>query len=174
MKTICPHCKQEFPDTPDEYLGVTLECPVCKKEFVCEKAKYCSECGAVSPARAITCHQCGKTFPLVPPQQRTAPVVEQSGGREDSDSSSDYEGDDCFLEEVDLSTPWRKAADFSGRSCRKECWLYALPVALICAVLGHFVPALNNILARSRCCGHSCTRNSTGICGISAISNSKP
>ena len=37
MKTICPHCKQEYPETPDEYLGITLQCSVCKKEFVCEK-----------------------------------------------------------------------------------------------------------------------------------------
>ena len=37
MKTICPHCKQEFPDIPDEYLGKTLECPTCRKAFVCEK-----------------------------------------------------------------------------------------------------------------------------------------
>ncbi len=37
MKTICPHCKQEFPEIPDEYLDMILECPVCKKEFVCEK-----------------------------------------------------------------------------------------------------------------------------------------
>ena len=38
MKTICPHCKQEYPETPDEYLGMTLQCSVCQKEFVCEKA----------------------------------------------------------------------------------------------------------------------------------------
>ncbi len=37
MKTICPHCKQEYPETPDEYLGMTLQCSVCEKEFVCEK-----------------------------------------------------------------------------------------------------------------------------------------
>ena len=37
MKTICPHCKQEYPETPDEYLGMTLQCSVCQKEFVCEK-----------------------------------------------------------------------------------------------------------------------------------------
>ena len=37
MKTICPHCKQEFPETPDEYLGMTFECPVCKEQFVCKK-----------------------------------------------------------------------------------------------------------------------------------------
>ena len=36
MKTICPHCKQEYPETPDEYLGMTLQCSVCKKEFECK------------------------------------------------------------------------------------------------------------------------------------------
>ena len=43
MKTICPHCKQEYPETPDEYLGMTLQCSVCEKEFVCKypkKRKY--------------------------------------------------------------------------------------------------------------------------------------
>jgi len=66
MKTICPHCKQEFPETPDEYLGTTLECPACGKEFVCGKPKFCTECGAVSPADALKCRQCGKSFPLTP------------------------------------------------------------------------------------------------------------
>lgn len=73
MKTICPHCKQEFPETPDEYLGMTLECPVCQKEFVCEKPKFCSECGAMNPARAITCHQCGNSFPVM--RQPASPPV---------------------------------------------------------------------------------------------------
>ena len=74
MKTICPHCKQEFPETPDEYLGMTFECPVCQKEFVCEKPKFCSECGAINPAKALKCAQCGKFFPLMPPQPVSPPV----------------------------------------------------------------------------------------------------
>ena len=74
MKTICPHCNQEFPETPDEYLGMTLECPVCQKEFVCEKPKFCSECGAINPAKALKCAQCGKFFPLMPPQPVSPPV----------------------------------------------------------------------------------------------------
>lgn len=73
MKTICPHCKQEYPETPDEYLGMSLECPVCQKEFICEKAKFCSECGAVNHAKALKCDQCGKSFLVMPPQQQ--PVV---------------------------------------------------------------------------------------------------
>ena len=36
MKTICPHCKQEYTEIPDEYLGITLQCSVCQKEFVCQ------------------------------------------------------------------------------------------------------------------------------------------
>jgi len=35
MKTICPHCKQEYPETPNEYLGMTLQCQTCHKVFVC-------------------------------------------------------------------------------------------------------------------------------------------
>ena len=74
MKTICPHCKQEFPETPDEYLGQTLECTECHNEFICEKPKFCSECGAMNPARAITCHQCGNSFPVM--RQPVSPPVQ--------------------------------------------------------------------------------------------------
>ena len=55
MKTICPYCRQQFPETPDEYLGMTLECPTCKKNFVCAKTKFCSACGAANPADAAKC-----------------------------------------------------------------------------------------------------------------------
>ena len=34
MKTICPHCKQVFPDLPAEYNGVMLECTVCHQSFI--------------------------------------------------------------------------------------------------------------------------------------------
>lgn len=74
MKTICPHCKQEYPETPDEYLGITFECPVCHKEFVCEKPKFCSECGACNPAKALKCVQCGKSFLVMPPRPVSPPV----------------------------------------------------------------------------------------------------
>ena len=63
MKTICPHCKQEYPEVPDEYSGMTLQCSVCQKEFVCEKAKFCSECGQCNEAKALKCSQCGNSFP---------------------------------------------------------------------------------------------------------------
>ena len=74
MKTICPHCLQEFPETPDDYLGQTLECTVCHEEFICEKPKFCSECGAMNTARAITCHQCGNSFPVM--RQPVSPPVQ--------------------------------------------------------------------------------------------------
>ena len=48
MKTVCPHCGQEFPETPEDYSGMSLECPVCRKNFVCEAPKSELECA--SPA----------------------------------------------------------------------------------------------------------------------------
>ena len=36
MKSVCPFCKQEFSDIPDEYAGATVKCSVCQQEFVCE------------------------------------------------------------------------------------------------------------------------------------------
>ncbi len=74
MKTICPHCRQEFPDIPDEYQNMSLECPVCRKEFVCRKPKFCPECGAINPAEAMKCAQCGKIFLSVARQQPTVVV----------------------------------------------------------------------------------------------------
>ena len=70
MKTVCPHCKQEFPDTPDECLGMTLECTECGKEFVCVEARNCPACGAASPANASKCAQCGTPLPPAPRPQR--------------------------------------------------------------------------------------------------------
>ncbi len=35
MKTICPHCNQEY-NVPDEYSGTFLQCSVCEKEFFCK------------------------------------------------------------------------------------------------------------------------------------------
>jgi len=135
MKTICPHCKQEFPETPDEYLGMTLECPVCQKEFVCEKAKFCSECGAASAAGALKCARCGKFFPAAPQKPAAPPVRDLP--RDDRDSIY-VPDDDCFLEEVDLLTPWRKIAEFQGRSRRKECIFSAL-TAIVLDLLFMFI-----------------------------------
>ena len=37
MRTICPHCNQEY-DVTDEYLNQTVTCTVCNKNFIVEKA----------------------------------------------------------------------------------------------------------------------------------------
>lgn len=127
MKTICPYCKQEYPDTPDEYLDMKLECPVCNRSFIAQKAKFCSECGASSPGQAITCHKCGKFFPEMP-QQRPAPTSVQNYAQEDIGFFTEYDESDCFVEDIDLFTPWRKwrSVGSRGRSCRKEYWFFLI------------------------------------------------
>lgn len=62
---FCPHCGQDFPETSEEYLGTSVECPACQNDFVCEKPKFCSECGAPNPAKAMECVQCGKSFAVL-------------------------------------------------------------------------------------------------------------
>ena len=62
MKTICPHCDQEYPDIPDDYLGMTCECAVCNKKFVVEKVKYCIQCGTANTQQASGCRECGNPF----------------------------------------------------------------------------------------------------------------
>ena len=85
MKSICPHCGTEYPDTPDEYLGMTCECEACHNDFVIEKIKFCSYCGAANVARAGGCSSCGKRFPpnLAIPKRPPAPsptIQEESEG----------------------------------------------------------------------------------------------
>jgi|GEM_PF-5490239 len=135
MKTICPHCKQEFPDTPDEYLGTAVECSACHRNFVAKKAKFCSECGAINPGQALTCAQCGKPFPAMQ-QLRPASAPVQNYEQEDIGEFSWYDDDDCFVEEVDLLTPWRKwwSVGYRGRSCRKEYLLYVLGAMIVGAI----------------------------------------
>ena len=67
MKIVCPHCRQETPNVPEEYLNMEIECPVCHKSFVCEKPKFCSECGTANPAKATACIQCETAFTVPPP-----------------------------------------------------------------------------------------------------------
>ena len=62
MKTICPYCDQEYPDTPDEYLGMSSECLTCHRDFIVEKVRFCQECGTANAAQAVQCRQCGKSF----------------------------------------------------------------------------------------------------------------
>lgn len=37
MKTICPHCSQEYDDLPDDYLNQTVTCTSCQKDFAVAK-----------------------------------------------------------------------------------------------------------------------------------------
>lgn len=160
VKTICPHCKQEFPETPDEYLGQALECPVCNKEFVCEKAKFCAECGAINFGGALKCVQCGKPFPapqkprpLIPrlkrPQSGDAEAVNGCAFTPDDDGVGgdkygrgyyDDEPNDCFWEDVDVFTPWAKSLTFtsgtsSGRARRKEFFLFVISNLIVGLIL---------------------------------------
>lgn len=130
MKTICPHCKQEFPDIPNEYLNMSLECPVCHKNFICRKPKFCAECGGANLPVAITCARCGKLFPVIPtpmprPQQNAAaaPAVTVS------------HSDDSILEDVGLFTAWRKIFCYGGRSRRKEYFFFILTNIVILLAL---------------------------------------
>ena len=62
MKTICPYCDQEYPETPDEYLGQSCECQNCHQDFVVEKAVICIGCGAANAKSATKCRRCGRIF----------------------------------------------------------------------------------------------------------------
>ena len=143
MKTICPYCKQEFPDTPDEYLDMTLECPVCKKEFVCEKAKFCAECGAISPARAIICHQCGKTFPSMP-QRQTA----TSPGRNCDPENQEYHyfGTGVRTSSADNLSYWE---NFGINWCIIMGFILGLlsPIALSFLISGKKLDAFGRVMA---------------------------
>ena len=148
MKTICPHCKQEYPETPDEYLGMTLQCSVCQKEFICEKAKFCSECGNSSHAKALKCSQCGKFFPTIPtPQQPpTNTITPQDNRLNSKNNSSDGLDDDCFWEDVDWFTAWKKFGIFSGRSRPKELILFAISMLIINIIATLIVPEWGPVL----------------------------
>ena len=146
MKTICPHCKQEYPETPDEYLGMTLQCSVCQKEFVCEKPKFCSECGKSSPAKALKCSQCGKFFPVISLQQTTGISSLRSSNLESQNNFSDGLDDDCFMEDVDWSTAWKKFAVFSGRSRPKEIILFGISMAILDTIVAIIAPSWGMVL----------------------------
>ena len=143
MKTICPHCKQEYPETPDEYLGMTLQCSVCQKEFVCEKPKFCSECGTANPSKAIKCSHCGKFLPVTPPQQQT---IQNTGNGVHDHNPVFEEDEDCFFEEVDWSTAWKKFAVFSGRSRPKEVILFDIGLSILNVVVSLIAPTWGTVL----------------------------
>ena len=139
MKTICPHCKQEFPDIPDEYLNMSLECSMCHKNFICRKPKFCAECGGANPRDAIKCVRCEKRFPVIPhsmprPQQNAeaAPAVIVS------------HPNDSVPENIGLFTAWRKIFCYGGRSGRKEYFLFILTnIAILLAL--HWLPRLTGL-----------------------------
>lgn len=61
MKTVCPHCTQEF-EVPDNYESQEVTCTVCNQNFVVRKAKFCPECGTINSFQTFNCKKCGKVF----------------------------------------------------------------------------------------------------------------
>lgn len=141
MKSICPHCKQEFFDIPETYLYQTLECPTCKKKFVCKKPKFCPDCGTVNSENALVCRQCGKQLALPMPDSVTSSPQYRSTSHY---NESFY---DCYVDDVGLFTAWKKIGDFTGRSNRKEYFLYNSSI-IILAVALHFASGFLSPTAR--------------------------
>lgn len=150
MRTICPYCKQDFPEVPEEYLDTRVECSVCKKQFVVKPVKFCTVCGTVSPAQALTCAKCGSFFmaaqnfappPSYAPPPPFAPPPPYAP-REYTDSC------DSIYEQVGLFTAWKKTGNFSGRSRRMEYFLFQVSVwllTLIVSIVTDSAAALNVI-----------------------------
>lgn len=61
MKTICPHCHQNY-DVPDDYLQQEVTCEKCQKNFVVTLAKSCSRCNAENSQQAFQCWHCHSEF----------------------------------------------------------------------------------------------------------------
>lgn len=65
FNTNCPHCNGEL-EVQDEYIGMTLECPLCQREFVLQKKeavpteKTCPLCGKMINIKATRCNFCKK------------------------------------------------------------------------------------------------------------------
>ncbi|MBQ4328229.1 MAG: hypothetical protein IJC27_00725 [Lentisphaeria bacterium] len=65
FNTNCPHCNGEL-EVQDEYIGMTLECPLCQREFVLQKKeavpteKTCPSCGNMINIQATRCKFCKK------------------------------------------------------------------------------------------------------------------
>ena len=148
MKSFCPHCNQEFPELPDSYLGMTLECPTCNNQFVCEKAKFCSECGAVNPAKAIKCSRCGAPFlvmpripPQMPPPVPPAPVPGQSpygaGTPNPSYTSGYYSRSTYRISSAENLTWWVK----TGMNWCIVQGLFLSPLSAVCILIAYFFGA---------------------------------
>lgn len=66
MKTVCPHCNEEY-EVPDNYLQQEAECSMCCKTFTITQTKYCSKCGMPNPMQAFFCGSCQAPFnPITP------------------------------------------------------------------------------------------------------------
>lgn len=71
MKTICPHCHQNY-DVPDDYLQQEVTCEKCQKDFIVTQAKNCPRCDAENPQQAFQCRQCHAEFSITP-QEKSSP-----------------------------------------------------------------------------------------------------
>ena len=131
MKTICPYCKQLFPETPDEYLGMALECPMCKKEFVCEKVKFCSECGTANSAKSLKCAGCGKFFPKAPVTPQPPFQNQNSNSFAPDDSSEDNE-------RKEKKIPWYKRG---GEDVEQGVNIWGI-FAVLLSLAACFIPIL--------------------------------
>ena len=65
MKAVCPHCLAEFPNVPDEYAGMTLECPRCKKNFVVKKTASPADLARAAERREMLKAALGKTVKII-------------------------------------------------------------------------------------------------------------
>ena len=71
MKTVCPHCLQQY-DVPENYLQQEVSCEKCRKDFIVTLAKSCPHCNAENPQQAFQCRQCHAEFSITP-QEKCSP-----------------------------------------------------------------------------------------------------
>ena len=57
MKTICPHCKNEF-EVAEDFLNRNVTCPNCNQKFSVQEVKTCARCGTANPHDALVCRKC--------------------------------------------------------------------------------------------------------------------
>ena len=113
MKTECPHCRQAV-EIAEENANREVQCPACQKEFTASGMHVCPDCSLANPAQAAVCCRCRYAF--------------------SRPSNRRYEPSSMF-------TALRRYVDFSGRSTRREYWLFALLTFLVLGVC-FFLPLL--------------------------------
>ena len=135
----CPNC-QSYIKTQSEWLGMTLQCPSCGKNFI-----YTPNLGVNDPFSGGT-----------PAAQMNLNIRKPL-----ADKSQDW---DEWQRRIDTSPPrWTTAldkyADFSGRSSRAEYWLFMLHIAgftyflnIFTVVLAIFAPIVAAIIYIIACC----------------------